>query len=233
MSATLISGSSRGLGKGLATFLREQGQEVITNSRHEIEGAYSSSHYVFDCQNREAVRRALGYISKRFDVKNLIGVVGSGSLRSDDPDLQWKLNLDINFYSAVILFEEAVAKFPNLKNVIFVSSIAGSIVMTDPPIPYSVSKSALNHYARLLALTYAPNGMLINVISPGNLMFDGSVWDKRMSKEPELTMSYIRAEVPLGTFVEIKSVASIVKFLLIDNQQITGQIIAIDGGQSI
>ncbi len=233
MTFTLISGSSRGLGRGIASYLRDNGEKVLTNSRHLSSEVNSSDHFVFDCRNRDQVSTAILKISKTCEIRNLICVVGSGSIRHQESRLQWSENFEANFFSAVILFEETVKQFPNLKNVVFISSIAGGIVMKDPPIEYSVAKSALNHYARLLALTYAPKGLLINVIAPGNLLFEGSVWDKRLSSSPESTMAYIKKEVPLGRFVEIDSIASTVQFLIRDNRSITGQIISVDGGQSI
>jgi 3-oxoacyl-[acyl-carrier protein] reductase len=154
-------------------------------------------------------------------------------MRDDDPDLRWKNNLETNLYSAVILFEETLKIFSGLRNVIFISSIAGALTMKEPPIEYSVAKAALNHYAKLLALIYAPEGILINVVSPGNLLFEGSVWDKRLSVDPNGTMSYIKEKVPLGNFIELDSISSIVQFLLENNQNITGQIISVDGGQSL
>jgi 3-oxoacyl-[acyl-carrier protein] reductase len=234
MDVSFISGSSRGLGKAIADFLRDSGQQVITNSRHPIAGdVYQKDHFVFDCRNRDEVRKALLDLSQTYDIKNLVCVVGSGSMRDDDPDLRWKNNLETNLYSAVILFEETLKIFSGLRNVIFISSIAGALTMKEPPIEYSVAKAALNHYAKLLALIYAPEGILINVVSPGNLLFEGSVWDKRLSVDPNGTMSYIKEKVPLGNFIELDSISSIVQFLLENNQNITGQIISVDGGQSL
>lgn len=233
MTYTLISGSSRGLGRGIASYLRDKGEKVLTNSRHLSSELKSSDHFVFDCRNREEVADAVLRISKKCELENLICVVGSGAIRHKESSLQWSENFEANFFSAVILFEETIRKFPNLKNVVFISSIAGSIVMKDPPIEYSVAKSALNHYARLLALTHGPKGLLVNVIAPGNLLFEGSVWDKRLSSNPESTEAYIKKEVPLGSFVEIDSIALLVHFLIRNNRSITGQIFNVDGGQSI
>jgi NAD(P)-dependent dehydrogenase (short-subunit alcohol dehydrogenase family) len=232
---TLISGSSRGIGFNIAAYLREQGIRVVTNSRSKIEVPDSlNSHLVFDCSDRSQVAHALEKLSVHDkSLKNLIMCVGSGSIRNKDSDLRWNTNIHQNLLSGIVLFEEAIKQFDSLKNVIFISSIAGELIMKDPPVEYSVAKSALNHYVKHMAAKHAASGLLINAVSPGNVFFKDSTWDKRMISDPMGTQEYITSSVPSGKFVSMESISSLVHFLISKNEDITGQIIAVDGGQSL
>lgn len=232
MLTTLVSGSSRGLGSVVVSKLRDSGHQVFTNSRHSLVPK-DSRHLIFDCSDRERVTYELSKLQEFSQLDNLVCVVGTGSIRESDSDKQWHMNFRENFYAAVTLFEVAMGLFPNIRNVIFVSSVAGSKIVQDPPIEYSVAKSALNFYAKHMALKYAPQGTLINVISPGNIMHDNSVWKKRIEDSPHETLEYIKKVVPIGSLINVDSIATLVDYFLNQNTNITGQIIGIDGGQSI
>ena len=65
-------------------------------------------------------------------------------------------------------------------NVVAISSIAG-IEYISAPISYSASKSAVNTLIKSLSKIYG-NKIRINGVSPGNRLFDGSVWDKKLKK---------------------------------------------------
>jgi 3-oxoacyl-[acyl-carrier protein] reductase len=223
MYTTLVSGSSRGLGNAIAVKLRAAGHDVFTNSRHSL-GSNNVQHLVFDSSIREEVISELSKLQESRHLDNLVCVVGTGSIREIDSDRQWELNFRENFFADVTLFEVAMNLFPNIKNVIFVSSVAGSKLLQDPPVEYSVAKAALNFYAKHMALKYAPQGTLINIIAPGNLLHDYSVWKKRIADAPQKTLDYIKTFVPTGELIEVDSVA---------NTHMTGQILGIDGGQSI
>ena len=117
--------------------------------------------------------------------------------------------------------------------VICISSIAGSEILKKAPISYSISKSLLNNYLKHLSKSFAKHGVKINVISPGNIMFGGSTWDKKMRKNKTNTLKYIKENVPLNKFGSPKDIANAVFFLSSDeNNFITGSNLLIDGGQT-
>jgi 3-oxoacyl-[acyl-carrier protein] reductase len=232
MSSTLISGSTQGLGREIAIALARSGIDVVTTGRRET--SLDFDHVRFDSSKRLEARKSLQELSERGKkIENLVCVVGSGSIREFDPELRWQKNFETNFYCSVILFEESVKVYPDIRNVVFISSIAGNLVMHEPPIEYSVAKSALNVFAKHMALRYAKQGMLINVIAPGNLLFPGSVWDKKLKNNTLNLKNYLDREVPTGRLIKPHSIAGMVEYLLLSNQDMTGQVICIDGGQSL
>ena len=54
----------------------------------------------------------------------------------------------------------------------------GSEIIKNAPISYSISKSLLNVYLKHLSKSFSKNGVNLNIISPGNILFDGSTWIK-------------------------------------------------------
>ena len=232
---TLVSGSSRGLGADIAEFLSNKGIEVFTNSRNSSLGKLDSrNHLIFDSTNRAEVQTNLNRMrSASYMCTNLVINVGSGGIRLDNLDEQWNSNIELNLLSATTMFEEAILVFPMIQNVVFISTVAASKVMVEPPLQYSVSKSALNTFAKHMAVKYARNGVRINVIAPGNLDFKGSVWNLKKQTSPKEVENYLIEQVPSGRLVPVGQVSKLVYFLLTENTDIIGQVIGVDGGQSI
>jgi len=97
-----------------------------------------------------------------------------------------------------------------------------------------LSKAALNNYVKLVAKEFALNGINLNILNPGNLLFEGSVWEKRLIENSDLTKKYIASNVPLNTFGQSSDISNIISFLVSNsNNFIVGANISIDGGQSL
>ena len=96
------------------------------------------------------------------------------------------------------------------------------------------AKAALNFYLKSLSHYLSFLGVKINVISPGNIFFDGSVWDKKMKKNKKATKDLIRKTVPLNKFGTVNDITSMVSYLVSKKSEfITGANFVIDGGQTI
>jgi 3-oxoacyl-[acyl-carrier protein] reductase len=120
-----------------------------------------------------------------------------------------------------------------MNNIVVISSIAGVMASLDPPIEYSTSKAALNHYIRLKAKEIAKTGICINAIAPGNLIYAKSRWQERLDENQEIVLRYIAENVPLNRFGQPKDVSNLIVQILENNTFMTGQVIAIDGGQTL
>ena len=69
------------------------------------------------------------------------------------------------------------------KGIIFCSSsICGSYYIKGAPITYSTSKAALSSYIKLSAKLFGKFGVRINGIAPGDIIFEGSGWDKKIKE---------------------------------------------------
>ena len=143
-------------------------------------------------------------------------------------------SLDKNFYSCFLILNELKNFLIKSKSkIICISSICGTEIIKNAPISYSISKSLLNIYLKHLSKSFAKNGVNLNIISPGNIIFDGSTWDKKMKKNKKNTIKYVKDNVPVNKFGSPKDIANAVFFLSSkENNFISGVNLLIDGGQT-
>lgn len=233
----LVSGSSRGIGLGILSHLKQRGYTVIGNSRNSIprDSKLGENFFNFDCSNLNDTRKGLlSILDEGRQLTSIVANVGDGSFNSASIQESWDIHLRNNLLSQVFLIELGLEIFPNtLKEIIVISSIAGLRVIPEAPIQYSASKAALEHYVRAKSVTLAPLGITINCVAPGNILFPGSTWDKKLLKDHDSTMTYIDSKVPMKKFGSTFDVASLVEFLLNYSNFITGQTFVVDGGQSV
>ena len=148
----------------------------------------------------------------------------------------WQEAINNNLFSNVNLINSYVKSFKkksiNSKIILF-SSIGGSKVI-DAPISYSTSKAALNYYCKHQAKILSKLKIKINVISPGNILLDGNVWDKKIKKDKKGTLKYIKKNVPLNDFCKPEQIKDLCDYLLSNSGDfITGSNFIIDGGQVV
>jgi 3-oxoacyl-[acyl-carrier protein] reductase len=99
--------------------------------------------------------------------------------------------------------------------------------------PYGAVKAALNQYTKTQALELAPRSIRVNAIAPGSIYFDGGLWDQAQTANPELYAN-ILASIPNGRYGTPEEVAAVAVFLASERGcWVTGQTIAVDGGQML
>ena len=90
----------------------------------------------------------------------------------------------------------------------------------------------MNHYVKNLSKQIANKNIRINSISPGNILFKGSTWEKKINENSKNVSSYIKNNVPLNKIGEPNDISEMVLYLSSDSSKfITGSNIVIDGGQ--
>jgi NAD(P)-dependent dehydrogenase (short-subunit alcohol dehydrogenase family) len=109
-------------------------------------------------------------------------------------------------------------------------SIAGQIVRTGQ-IAYCAAKAAVIHFSRCLAVEMAPYGITVNCLCPG------MTWTDMLSvsaKERALDLDAMVELIPDGRMAREEDHANLVMFLADEaSAHITGQVIAVDGAQSL
>ena len=96
-----------------------------------------------------------------------------------------------------------------------------------------MAKAALNAYVKGISVPLADQELRINAVTPGNILFEGSVWDKKLNNNPELVKAMLENEVPLKKLGSAQDVAEVVSFLTSDLANfITGSSFVLDGGQT-
>ena len=83
------------------------------------------------------------------------------------------------------------------------------------------------------ALDLAPKSIRVNAIAPGSIYFEGGLWHQAQANNPELYEN-ILSGIPSGRYGTPEEVASVAVFLASEpGQWVTGQTIAVDGGQML
>src|SRR3989344_1363463 len=239
----LVTGSSRGLGKAIAQALHREGCNVVLNGRdpaatdrtaREIgKRAVAVAADVTDPKScRDLVTKAEQHFG-RIDI--LVCSVGSG--RSVPPGqenpAEWRRVLDINLASATNMVEAATDSLARYRgSIVCISSICG-IETLGAPVTYSDAKAALNTYVRGIARPLGQYGIRINAIAPGNLIFEGSVWEKKLVEHAAAVDEMLQCEVALRRLGKPEEIADFAVFLASPRAAFaTGAVFVVDGGQA-
>jgi 3-oxoacyl-[acyl-carrier protein] reductase len=241
--SALITGSSRGIGLAIAQTLHGEGCRVVLNARHApdlqaaaegLPGSLALTGDVTDPQVAQLVVRQAEEACGGLDI--LVCNVGSG--RSVPPGQEqaqeWQRVFALNLWSATNTIEAARAALVRSRgSIVCVSSICGSEVIPGAPVTYSVAKAALHAYVRGIARPLGADGVRINAVAPGNILFDGSVWSRKMAEDEQGVQDMLRQNVALSRLGSPLEVARMVAYLASPVASFaTGAIWTLDGGQS-
>jgi 3-oxoacyl-[acyl-carrier protein] reductase len=116
--------------------------------------------------------------------------------------------------------------------IVCISSICGQEFVPGAPLTYSAAKAALNSYVRGIARPLGKIGVRINAIAPGNILFDNSVWKKKLDDDTDTVYNMLSTYVALGELGAPRHVANLALWLASSASSFcTGSIFVVDGGQ--
>lgn len=245
----IVAGSSRGIGAAVArAFLREGARVAVTGrddgslaaSAKEMGAEFGSDRvlpFAGDLTDTAAIALLLEQVKREWGgLDCVVANVGRGRipLRDTYKKEEWQATFETNFFGSVRLAEASLPMLRARKgaSIVFTSSIAG-IERTLAPLPYAAAKAAIIAYAKGLAPLVAPDGIRVNCVAPGNILFPGGSWEKRLREDREGTERYIRENVPQRRFGTPEEIADLVVFLSSPRSSFTtGTCFVADGGQT-
>ena len=236
----LVTGASRGIGRGIALELGREGWDVCVNYIQQKEAAEQVVTTLRDMGRRAIAVQAdvadsaavsamvktaeteLGPISL---LVNNAGIAGQ-TLFQDTTDEMWDRYLAVNLTGARNAIRAVLPHMIHEKtgSIINISSMWG-LRGASCEVAYSCTKAALIALTRSLALELAPSHIRVNCVAPGPIRTD---MVEALGQE---TMDMLAEETPLGRLGTPEDIAHAVAFFASDKSSfITGQVLTADGG---
>ncbi|MFN3979523.1 MAG: SDR family oxidoreductase [Caldilinea sp.] len=241
----VITGSGRGIGRGIALALAQRGCNVAINYFRHREEAEETAAAAERLGVRAVVIKA--HVGRDEEMEMLIvqsiaafggvdifvGNAASGVLKPiTEIDLKaWEWTVNINARSILVGVQAAL---PSMRargwgRILTVSSIGSRRVFPEYGV-VGMSKAAIEALTRYLAVELAPHNIIVNCISPGVVITGALDFFPRKDE----MIAYAEANTPAGRLVTPEDVGEVAAWLCTDAaRMIVGQTIEVDGGYSL
>jgi NAD(P)-dependent dehydrogenase (short-subunit alcohol dehydrogenase family) len=245
MAATqslVLTGASRGIGHATARGFAEAGWRVITISRHEFSprcpwASGPQDHVQCDIGDPASLAAGIAAIRTRLAEGRLDALVNNAGISPKAADGSrlgvlgsdrdtWLGVFGVNIFAVALLARGLIDLLSAAGGTIVnVTSLAGSRVHPYAGAAYACSKAALLTLTREMAAEFAPRGVRVNAISPGEI--DTAILSPG-------TAAYAEREVPMRRLGRPEEVADAIRFLCSPQASyVTGTELHINGGQHV
>jgi pteridine reductase len=233
----LVTGAGQRVGQAIALALGAEGMHVAVHYRESLAGAEQTAEGVrrsggqaltlrADLTSRDAARGLVDAAVAQLGGLDLV-VASAASfervpLEQVDDDA-WDRSLSLNLASPFALVQRAVPALRAARgSVVFITCSSATVPMKSY-LPYVVSKGALKHLMKTMALELAPE-IRVNAVAPGTVL-------PPPSYDAEAVRRLSRA-IPLGRVGQAEDIARAVVFLA-SSPFVTGHELSVDGGRSV
>ena len=237
----LVSGGSRGIGRAIAEGFAQRGARVIITGREMATLEKTASEitakdnpvrcFVCDVAKAADIDKLVADVMKEYGrIDTLINVAGvnrrmqSEKLTEDDYDFVIDINQKGPLLLSVAVGKEMLKRGKgNQINIVSLNN--------DRPVkgvvPYAMSKAAMGHMTKALALEWGPRGIRVNAIAPGFILTDLT---KKLWSQPQM-QEWGKTNTPLVRLGVPEDMVGAAIFLASDASAfMTGQILYLDGG---
>jgi len=233
----LVTGGSRGIGRAIALKLADCGYDIVINyagneaaAKETVDSikakGVEAQAYKFDVSNQKEVEENIAKIIEKYGRIDIL--VNNAGITRDDlfirmSEEKWSMVINTNLNSAFyvtkpvskIMMKQRSGAIINTTSVVGLYGNAGQA-------NYSAAKAGLVGFTKSLAKELGSRGIRVNAVAPGFIATD-------MTKDLANTDEMLKL-IPLKRLGTPDDVAAAVKFLAVDTNYITGQVIEVDGG---
>ena len=240
----LVTGSSRGIGAGIARRFAEEGHRVAIHYREREKEARALYDALLaagcsvmlvqgDITEEAQANRIARQVRERFGFVDVLvnnaGIALPTQLVTDTQLSDWHRVMDANVTGMFLVSNAVLGEMVSQKRgtIVNISSMWG-VTGGSCEVAYSASKAAVIGYTKALAKEVAPCGIRVNCVSPGFVLTD-------MTRGfDESVITCICEETPLLRAGLPSDIASAVYFLASEEASfITGQVLSVDGGRCV
>jgi len=235
----LVTGAGKGIGAAISRELAAYGASLVLNYAHSAQAAESLATELntngnkamtvqTDVSDLQQVCDMMEQAWRRFDridyLINNAGITRDKTFRKLSIQ-DWHEVIDTNLNGVFYCIHAALPHLIEQGNgsIVNISSIVAQMGNFGQA-NYAAAKGGLFSFSKTLALELAKYNISVNCVAPGFIETD------MLAKVPEEYKEQIREQIPLKRFGRPEEVAKAVRFLCIDGDYITGQVIAVNGG---
>jgi 3-oxoacyl-[acyl-carrier protein] reductase len=239
----VITGSGRGIGRGIAEHLGERGANVVVNYRSSADAAEDAVAAIeesggeaiaaqADVTDRDEVDAMRERVHEEFGPVDVL--VNNAGITQDTRFVnmsqeEWDSVIDVNLggvFNCTQTFYDDIwnADEGRLINISSIVGKQGNFGQAN----YAAAKSGIFGFTRTIAIELASGGSTANCVAPGFTRTD------MLAEVPEDVQERIVSQIPLGRFAEIEDIACIVRYLASEESSyITGEVIDVNGGMDL
>ncbi|EAT85334.1 hypothetical protein HBI56_072030 [Parastagonospora nodorum] len=248
----LVTAGSNGLGAAIARCLALEGEmsvvinfhsdssradalvQQLTQMRKRVNGSAAPQFAAIkaDMGQRNEIRRLvtetvqqMGHLDVVISNAGWTRVTDFSDLQQADDEADWDRCFNMNVKSHFFLFQACREHLEKSEGAFIATASVAGVTPSGSSLPYSVTKAALIHLSRSLAVIAAPK-IRVSSVAPGVLLTD---WGRQFSEEK---LNSVQERNALKRFATIEDVAQQVKYLALA-KSVTGQIAVIDAGFSL
>lgn len=234
----LVTGASSGIGRTIAIECSKMGATIVITGRNEkrLKETFSS---LLGQNNLMFIEDITMHQTELIEsLPTLDGLVNSAGIIGIQPfnfilEEEIKKMFEVNFFSPVLLTKQIFKKKLLKKNssIVFISSLAGNVIVSKGNAAYGASKSALTSIAKTMALELASKKIRVNSILPG--MVKTEMMESFLQSLTPEQLEADEKKYPLG-YGSPEDVALAAIYLLSDaSKWVTGSSLIMDGGYSL
>lgn len=239
----VVTGASRGIGRGIAEVLAEEGADIAVNYISNLAEAEETARIVRDKGVRASVIR--GDVSKRTDVEAMFDrtekelgspdiLVNNAGIETiipflDITDDQWTQLVDINLRGPWLcsqVFCRRTIAAGRKGSIVHIGSIQAAKVLPGRT-HYAPTKLGLEALTRNMSAEVTPQGIRVNCVHPGYIETDMTRWIRDVPGARDMVLR----QISMARSGECREIGTAVAFFASDEASyLTGQSIHVDGG---